>query len=200
MQNTRFIVFLIALAAGLTSAAAGETPAEATKREFANCPGAAELTKLADVSWEMQASRVQDHQAFRARLSAPMPSRPTRILFWSFGAHLESVTYSVIAVRNAEGRWHTSGVGVKNIGIPVSPPSLMTPLDLDLSPEQAAALDQMLKDPCLYAAPTFQRNPSIAAGGAEQTLEIETPTKRRVAAWFGVRTPQQEAVINLIAQ
>ncbi|MCC2978635.1 hypothetical protein [Sphingomonas sp. IC4-52] len=78
-------------------------------------------------------------------------------------------------------------------------PNRMT-LERSLSSEEGRALDQLLADPCLYASPTFQRNPNIVAGGAEQTMEIETPERRWISSWFGRRTPQQAGVINQITR
>ena len=192
-------------AAGRSGTLAQETispqslPFGVAEREFAQCPGADALSRAANVSWEPQSSRLDRHRALRARLNSAVPEGATRILLWSSGKHHTSVSLSIIAVRDARGEWRTSGVGEEGPGLLPIEPRPMDVLDRNLTPEEGRALDQALEDPCLYASPRFQRNPDIASGGAFQTIEIESPGRRWVASWFGARTPQIEAVVNLIA-
>lgn len=178
--------------------AAGLNP-KAAERAYANCPGASGLASATDVSWSPQVSRLPEHRAFRESIKVSMPEGDSRILFWSSGAHHTMVSSSVVAVRDAVGKWHTSGIGEATSMLAGIKPNRMT-LERDLSPEEGRVLDQLLADPCLYASPTFQRDPSIVAGGAEQTMEIETAERRSISSWFGRRTPQQAAVIHQIAR
>lgn len=178
--------------------AAGLDP-KAAERAYASCPGASELAGATDVSWLRQVSRLPEHRAFRESMKIPLPEGDSRILFWSLGAHHSMVSSSVVAVRDASGKWHTSGIGETTSMLAGVEPNRMT-LERDLSPDEGRVLDQLLADPCLYGSPTFQRDPNIVAGGAEQTMEVETPKGRWISAWFGRRTPQQAAVINQIAR
>ncbi|OWK32975.1 hypothetical protein SPMU_13190 [Sphingomonas mucosissima] len=178
--------------------AAGLDP-KAAERAYANCHGASELAGAIDVSWSTQVSRLSEHRAFRESMKVPLPEGNSRILFWSSGAHHTMVSSSVVAVRDASGKWHTSGIGETTSMLAGVEPNRMT-LERDLSPDEGRVLDQLLGDPCLYASPTFQRNPNIVAGGAEQTMEIETPKQRWISSWFGRLTPQQAGVINQITR
>ncbi|WP_231022579.1 hypothetical protein [Sphingomonas sp. IC-11] len=132
-------------------------------------------------------------------MKVPLPEGGSRILFWSSGAYHSMVSSRVVAVRDWQGKWHTSGFSEATSMLADIEPSRMT-LERSLSSEEGRALDQLLADPCLYASPTFQRNPNIVAGGAEQTMEIETPGRRWISSWFGRRTPQQAGVINQITR
>ena len=120
-------------------------------------------------------------------------------MLWSSGTHHTSVQYSVIAVRDAAGAWRTNAVGEEGPGLLAIKPQPMQILDRALSSEEGQALDRALADPCLYASPTFQRNSGIVAGGATQTVEVDSPSRKWVASWFGVRTPQEETLVNMIA-
>jgi hypothetical protein len=131
-------------------------------------------------------------------MKIPLPEGSSRILFFSSGVHHTHVSFSVVAVRDAQGKWRTSGIGEEGPGLLRIEPRPLNALERELSPEESRALDGRLADRCLYASPTFQRNPNIVAGGAVQTMEIETPGRRWISSWHGVRTPQQEAVIDLI--
>jgi hypothetical protein len=175
-------------------------PTETAERKYAECPGGAKLSQATNVSWEERPSHLSDHRSLRARLNSAMPEGDTRILFWSSGKHHTSVTFSVVAVRDAQGTWRSSGVGEEGPGLLSIEPHPMQVLDRELTAEQSSALDQALADPCLYASPRFQRDPNIASGGADQTIEIESPSGRWVASWFGARTPQIESIIELIAK
>ena len=172
----------------------------AAEQAFASCPGASALATAADVSWAPQTSRLPDHRTLRERMKTSFPKGPRRILFWSSGMHHTRVSFSVVAVRDTQGRWRTSGIGEEGPGLLAIEPRPLQRLERKLSPEESRNLDQALADRCLYASPTFQRDAGIASGGSVQTLEVETPEQRWVSSWFGVRTPQQEAVISLISQ
>lgn len=169
-------------------------------QSFAGCPGKAQLLKMVGVSWDPRPTKWQDHKALREHLHTPIPEGPTRILFWSFGVHHTSVSFSVIAVRNAQGQWHTNGVGEEGPGLLQIAPRPWGALDRDLSVAQGRKLDHLLADPCLYASPRYQRDPAIVAGGAEQTLEIESAEHHWIGSWFGARTPQEEAVVESISE
>lgn len=207
--HRRMLARLIALAAlMLTGCLAGEKvrrgsdlrePDEA-KRTFASCPGADALATATDVSWAPQTSRLAEHRALRTRMKIPLPEGTSRILFWSSGTHHTSFDFSVIAVRDAQGRWRTSGIGEQGPGLPSIAPRPPLTLERDLSVDEGRALDRALADPCLYASPTYQRNPGIVAGSAVQTMEIETPQRRWTGSWVGIRTPQQASVVNLITE
>jgi hypothetical protein len=171
-----------------------------SKGAFDDCPGANASAQAADVSWAPQASRLAEHRALRERLNKLIPEGASRILFWSSGRHHTLVSFSVIAVRDAHGRWRTSGVGEEGPGLSPIEPTPMPPLERELSQEEGRALDQVLADPCLYASPTFRLGPNIVAGGAVQTIEVEMGTRRWISSWFGARTPQQETVVSLIAR
>ncbi len=120
-------------------------------------------------------------------------------MLWSSGMHHTSVQYSVIAVRDAAGAWHTNAVGEEGPGLLAIEPQPMEVLDRTLSSEEGRALDRALADPCLYRSPTFQSDPRIAAGGATQTVEVVSPSRKWVASWFGVRTPQEQTIVDMIA-
>ncbi|MEG8029854.1 hypothetical protein [Sphingomonas aerolata] len=191
------LTLIVVISAGPASAKqqAKQTP----ESRFASCPGAAALKEAANVEWTEQPSRLEDHESLRKRLGVPMPVGSTRISLWTFGKHHTSVSYSLIVVRDEKGRWHTNGIGEEGPGLlPIEPRTLKI-INRALSPEQGRALDQALADQCLYASPTFQRDPGIVSGGAVQTFEVETRTRRWVSSWFGVRTPQQDAVMKLLA-
>jgi hypothetical protein len=197
------IVRVIAATASLFLAS-GNTTKPYAKNDpqslFGKCPGADALGKAVDVSWEAQASRLSDHLALRKHLRTAMPVGTVRVMLWSTGMHHTSVQFSVVAVRNAEGEWHTSAVGEEGPGLlPIEHHPMQT-LDRALTSEEGLALDKALADPCLYASPTFQRDPSIAAGGATQTIEVDSPSHKWVGSWLGTRTPQEENLINLIAK
>jgi hypothetical protein len=158
------------------------------------------LGKATDVSWKAQPSQLSEHVALRNHLGAAMPVGTARIMLWSQGTHHTSVRYSVVTVRNAEGMWHTNAVGEEGPGLLPIEPHPMQVLDRALTTEQGKALDQALADPCLYASPTFERDPGIVAGGAVQTLEIDLSGRKWIGSWFGMRTQQEEKIVGLIAQ
>lgn len=197
----RLLIAILAIASQ-SGFAAAKTDSEQriAHRRFAKCPGAQELKNAANVSWQAQASKLTDHIKLRERLKAPMPEGSHRILFWSSGMHHTRVQFSVIATRNTNGTWQTNGVGEESSALLPMEPKIWPELNRNLSFEASRALDRLLADPCLYASPRFQRAPNIIAGGAIQTIEIETPERRLVASWWGVRTPQQEALVNMITQ
>lgn len=187
-----------ALALVLASTGVEAQSNRGAERAYTKCPGAKALKQAADVTWEPQDSRLAEHEAFRQRMNAAMPTGETRILFWSYGIHHTSATFSVVAVREADGTWRTSAVGETGPGLLRIDPSATDPLDRTLSVDEGRALDVLLADPCLQASPRFQRNPNIVAGGATQTIEIETEGRRWIASWFGVRVPQTEAIVTAI--
>lgn len=170
------------------------------QRRFAKCLGAQELKKAVNVTWLAQASKLPDHIKLRERLKVAVPESTHRILFWSSGTHHTRVQFSVIATRTADGTWHTNGVGEESSAMLSIKPETWPAWNRNLTLEAGHALDTLLADPCLYASPRFQRNPNIIAGGAIQTIEIETPERRWIAAWLGTRTPQQDALVNMIGQ
>jgi hypothetical protein len=182
---------------GLVAAAAlgAATPAE---RAYAACPGQ-DVLKRAEVRWATPLrSLIDAHRTLRKQLGAVVPEGERRILWYANGGDLETTTFSVVAVRGANGRWHVTGVGRSQIRIQGAAPTPMARLDRELSAEESLRLDRMLADPCLYAGPRSLRDPNIVAGGLIHTLEVETPEHRWIGSWWGLPTLQEKALSDLI--
>jgi hypothetical protein len=197
MRTSLIAVTLLAGLPLLPQQATAGADMVAERRRFAACPGADALARLQNVSWSPQSSRLDDHRKLREELRAPLPEGRSRILYWS---HQDAPYFdvSLVAVRHANGRWHVTQVGEAEGGIAEAGMARLRGVDGQISVKQGRALDKLLADPCLYAAPTFQAYRYPGGGGEIQTLEIETPKRKRVASWVLVNTPQQQAVIDLL--
>jgi hypothetical protein len=186
------LLALLALAATAPDAAAD--PAKA----YRACPGQDVLQKAANVGWRPAASQLQAHRELRTKLKAPLPEGPRRILWFASGGDLATTTFSVVVVREAGGLWHSTAVGQNQIWIKDTPPTVLPPMDRVLTAEDSRRLDALLADPCLYAGPTFLRDPNIVAGGLSSTLEIEAPEHRWIGTWHVLPTKQEADIIALI--
>lgn len=162
---------------------------------YAQCSGQEVVQRAASVSWDRVNSRIDDHRSFRTQLGVPLPEGSRRILWYGVGGDLATATVSVIATRQVEGPWHVSAVGQSQVWIEGTPPTRYPTIDRDLTPEQSRIVDRLLEDPCLYAGPTFLRDPGVAAGGLLSTLEIEMPAHRWIGSWHVLSTKQEADLI-----
>lgn len=188
--------------AALAQAAAQDRPPEpaGARAAFASCPGARRvLRRAADLTWQPQPSQLAEHRALRSRLHLELPEGRARILFYSTGTHHWSVQFSVVATRGDDGVWHADEAGEEGGGLLRVPTTALPHRAYDLSARESRRLDALLRDRCLYAAPTFLAEPDLV-GGAVQTVEIETGRRRAILAWYGMRTPREEELVRLIAR
>jgi hypothetical protein len=169
----------------------------APDERYRACPGHELLQHAAGVTWRAGRSLIEAHRRLRATLHAALPEGESRILWYANGGDLATTTFSVVAVRRADGRWHVDGVGQNQIWLPNVPPTLFSPLGRDLSAEESARLDALLEDPCLYGGPTDLADLSFV-GGLSATLEIETPHHRWIGGWLASPTPQERAITDLL--
>ena len=165
---------------------------------YSVCPGQDILKKASDISWGKVESMLAKHETLRRDYHALIPTGTARILWYAEGGDLETTRFSVIAVRDAQGLWHSSGVGESVAWIQGAKPTPMNPLSRDLTAEESRALDKLLEDPCLYAEPTFLNDPTVVAGGLFSTLEVEIPGNQWRGSWHVLPTKQESAVIDLI--
>lgn len=174
----------------------------ATKREavYKSCPGSEALRKAADISWKPAESKATRHRDLRARLNLGFPEGGARILLYSIGSHHTTVEFSVVAVRRTTGLWHVDEAGQESGGLLRIEPQTLPHKKYDLSARDSRRVDALIRERCLLAAPTFLRDPNIVAGGAYQTLEIVTGRQSTVLSWFGLRTPEVEKLIKLVAR
>jgi hypothetical protein len=188
------VIGLLALAA-----AAGATPAQAEREQaYAACPGQDVLKRAANVRWnDRLTTLIEAHRTLRTKLKAAVPEGSSRILWYANGGDLVTATFSVIAVRNAQGRWHVSAVGQTQAWLPDAKAVPMPPIDRDLSEPEGRSLDRLIDDPCLYVGPTFLRDPDLV-GGVVSTMEVETPHRRWIGSWWGLPTAQEKSVIDVI--
>lgn len=170
------------------------------REAFARCDSAKTVFATAkDVGWAPITSALKEHSALRTRVKLPLPTSANRILLYSFGSHHTSVAWSIIATRDASGFWQVDEVAEEGPGLLAIAPRLLRQRTHVLDAETSRTLDQMIESECLHLAPTFQRDGGIVAGGAVQTLEIETPKGRWISSWMGTRTAEQERMVALLA-
>jgi hypothetical protein len=193
---------MLGLFLGLIAATQAATPSPAgdSRQLYQACPGQDVLQRAADVEWRRTDSLIEAHRSLRAAHHLPLPEGSTRILWYANGGDLATTTFSVVAVRSGEGRWHVDGVGQTQIWIQGAQPTPMPRLKRDLDAEESRRLDALLEDPCLYAGPTFLRDPTIIAGGLFGTLEIETPARRWIGTWIALPTRQENDVLQMIGR
>lgn len=180
-------------------AAEPPTPQQA----YAACPGQDVLARAASIRWQQTPAAevgrsLEKHRALRDAWNAPVPEGDVRILWYGEGGDLGTTRISVMAVRRPDGIWHTSGVGDSRIWIEGAKATQMPPMERDLAVDDSRRLDQAIADPCLYAGPTFLRDPNLVAGGQLNALEILTPEHRWSGSWHVLPTLQEKAVISLI--
>ena len=195
----RSCVALLLLALGVAPLKGSAPPANAERR-FRTCPGSEILAKATDVTWKPQVSKADGHRDLRARLKLDFPDSGDRILLHSIGVHHTAVEFSIVAVRRPDGIWHVDEAGMQSGGLLRLEPEALPHKEYDLSATDSRRVDALIADPCLLAAPTFLRDPNIVAGGALQTLEIATKRRSAVLSWFGLRTPETERLIKLVAR
>jgi hypothetical protein len=191
---------MLGLVIGLIAVAhaAAIPPADDRRQLYQACPGQDVLQRATNVEWGTPQSRIDWHRALRDRLHAPLPEGATRILWYANSSHLVTTSFSVIAVRGADGRWHVDGAGETVPWIDGAQPTPMSRMERDLSPEEGRRLDSLLEDPCLYAGPTSLTDPHGLVGGMAGTLEIEMPARHWIGTWFAVTTPQEDGVLQMI--
>lgn len=185
---------LLAALCGLLTAG----PATADQKAYQKCIGAGVLPDGDTISWTAAKSALPQHLALRASLKAPMLEGQHRILRYASGGDLSTTTYSLVAVRAADGKWIVDTVGQSRIWIKGAIPTPIAPSHRTLSAEDSRKVDAALENPCLYTGPTFQNDPHVV-GGLYNTLEVETPRHRWVGGWHGWRTPEEDAITQLIA-
>jgi hypothetical protein len=162
------------------------------------CHGHELLARATDVSWTSMSTATEEHRKLREQLHVLMPTSPYRVMWYAQGGDLATTTFSVIATRRDDGVWHTNAVGQSQVWIQGAAPTLLPTIDRDLSAADSRKLDAALRDPCLYAAPTFLNDPAIVAGGLFATLEVEVPGKSWRGGGHGFVAPQVQAVTDLI--
>jgi hypothetical protein len=170
------------------------------ERVYRACPGAGMLRKAANVSWAPAESMTEEHRTLRKRLGLDFPEKGDRVFFFSSGTHHTSVQFTVAAARGPDGLWHVDEAGEEGPGLLRIPVSPIPHKSYDLSASESRRVDALLADPCLRAAPRFMRDPEIMSGGALQTLDIVTARGRLTVSWFGLRTREEERLVNLIAK
>jgi hypothetical protein len=170
------------------------------ERAYRACPGASVLRKATNVSWAPAESMIEEHRALRKRLGLDFPEKGERIFFFSSGTHHTSVQFTVVAARRTDGLWHVDEAGEEGPGLLRIPVSPMAHRSSDLSAGESRRVDALLADPCLRSAPRFMRDSEIMSGGALQTLDIVTAKRRLTLSWFGLRTREEERLVNLIAK
>ena len=58
-----------------------------------------------------------DHWKVRTDVGEPMPTAPTMVMLYTSGGHHETVTYSLIVARRADGGWRWTAVGQRSYWI-----------------------------------------------------------------------------------
>lgn len=191
---------LLLLASCAAPSGGPELRAADAERRYRQCAGSEVLAKAADVSWKPVGSEAARHRLLRARLNLDFPDAGDRILLHSFGTHHGTVEFSIVGVRRPSGIWRVSEAGEMSGGLLPLDPKALPHKAYDLSAKDSRQVDAFIADPCLLAAPTFLRDPNIIAGGAQQTLEITTRRRSVVLSWFGLRPPEAEKLIMLVAR
>ena len=199
MIRSGFLAPLV-LASCISPPTGSDLRAADRERGYRSCPGAEVLRKTVDISWKPAESKAAKHRDLRARLKLSFPDGRDRILVHSFGSHHRTVEFSIVAVRRSNGIWHVDEAGEAFDLLLRLGPQALPHKEYDLSATDSKRVDTLIADPCLLAAPTFLRDPNIVAGGALQTLEIATRRRSAVLSWFGLRTPEEEKLIKLIAR
>lgn len=167
-------------------------------RIYQSCPGREALGNAVNISWTQRESLVTQHRALRQRLGTSLPEAGKRILLFAAYAHHTRVDHSLVATRQADGIWYVDQVGEEKGGILAIETKALPRKAYALSASESGQVDALLKGRCLYASPTFLRDPNIASGGVVQTLEVEAPRRRAVLAWLGFSTPEVEQLVKLI--
>src|ERR1700760_878931 len=125
-------MFGFLLGALAAQAPAAAEPLGGIRHLYQNCPGQDVLERAANVEWGTPSSRIEAHRAFRAQLHVDMPEGAARILWYATGGDLATTTFSVVAVRRADGVWHVNGIGQTVAWIQGAKPTPMPRLDRDL--------------------------------------------------------------------
>lgn len=191
---------VLGLIAILSSAATPAPTADDLRRNYQACPGQDVLQRAFEIGWETRPSQIEAHRALRAALHVAMPEGATRILWYAVGGHLATITFSVVAVRRADGSWHVDGAGQSLIWAEGAQPVPLGRMERDLSVEEGRRLDALLEDPCLYAGPAYLAESDLLGGGLTHTLEIEMPARRWIGSWHALSTRQESDVVNMIGE
>lgn len=197
----RSLIALLLLVCCAAPSGGAEPPQTAhAERRYRQCPGSAMLGKAVDISWKARRSVEARHRDLRARLNLDFPEARDRILLHSFGSHHSTVEFSIVGVRRPDGIWDVDEAGQETGGLLPTEPRIFPHKRYRLSAAESRQVDALVADPCLLAAPTYLRDPNIVAGGAEQTLEIVAGRRYVILSWFGMRTPEAEKLIELVAR
>ncbi|MEH3159614.1 MAG: hypothetical protein PGN08_12230 [Sphingomonas taxi] len=151
------------------------------------------LASAASFSWKAEPDRLADHVALRKRAAQPLPAEASRILLYQHYSHMMREDMSRVATRGADGRWTVDTVDEEQFIGPAKPGVHTRVM---LSVEDSAALDDILSDRCLYAAPTDALFMDFPAGDNRSTVAIETPQHHWTAGWTGNATTTRLARIR----
>ena len=188
---------VLAAAAALSGTTPPSVNAAPSASPSAQCPAGNVPTDAVTVDWHQRVdSALAQHEELRRAWNAGIPEGASRVLMYYKGGDLATTRVSLIAVRKADGIWHTNEIGDSVIWVAGAKPQPIPTTDRDLSAADSKRVDQLLDDPCLNAGPAFLGRPAVGVGPT--TLEVETPARHWRAAWAGTFSPQEEEIVKLL--
>jgi hypothetical protein len=117
------------------------------------------------------------HRSLRRALKVATPRSPVRIAVFDEGGHMVTTRTSIIASRDADGRWRTTSVGRSEIWIGGATPMDLPQFDRTLSIDQGRRIDELLAEPAFWReAPLVEdgsRPPPL--GQIIRTVDVITP-------------------------
>ena len=122
-------------------------------------------------------SGIAPHRALRQELGVALPEAPTRVLMYSEGGHLQTTRMSIVAVRDATGRWSTDAVGTSWVWTMNVPPRDMPHLTRVLPAADGHAVDALLRNPAFWReAEHASNNPDPSLRGLmSRRITVLTP-------------------------
>jgi hypothetical protein len=178
-------LLLIALVANgsLSGDTESAARAAAARPVLRGCGGVeAQLASQPDRTWRPRPDTLQEHAALRTALGEKMPKAASMILIFAAGGHLSIEQYSIILLRQKNGRWIGTAVGRREIGIQDAPFAPIPRKQWTLSPNAGQRLDQIIRNPCFYAEPSefvADDNGPPPLGIMAIRLDVVAPGRRR---------------------
>ena len=115
-------------------------------------------------------SGVLEHWKLRSDLGEAMPTAKTMVMLYGSGGHHETVSYSLIVHREADGRWRGSSVGARRSWIVDDKPVPMPKDEWVMSVARAKQLEAALARRCVArpaAPPGWGEPPEIGELGQQ---------------------------------
>lgn len=119
----------------------------------------------------------------RKRLGLKVPASAPRLVAYRSAVHHSSVQWSVVAWRDADGRWTVERGGEEGGGLLEMERRVWKTETWALPAATGEALDRLLGEPSIFDEPPLGEEPAV--GGLNSSLEIVSPSGRRSICWSG---------------